>query len=210
MARIEDKKVKNDKKEGGKVWTGVIATLLAGVVVAALVIVAIMIFGKNDDEGETEEKTYDELFPNANLITYEELGSIFDIYTPDQNLLVDGTIYVFVYSPAYVESLEEGSNAYNNYYNYIEASVNKAAELFDEEYEGDDAFYVINTLSEDNKNLTIADVEIVNNSGEDLSTLTGPYLLVISRGDNNEFEIPQNGVKENREISSVLNKLTKE
>lgn len=210
MARIEDKKVKNNKKEGGKFWTGFLATILGAVVIAGIVIGAIMIFGKKDDDGETEEKTYEELFPKANLITFEELGSIFDIHTPDQDLLVDGTIYVFVYSPAYVESLEEGSSAYKNYYNYIETSVNKAAELFDEEYEGNDAFYVINTLSEDNKNLTIADAEIVNNSGEDLSTLTGPYLLVISRGDNNEFEIPQNGVKENREISSVLNRLTKE
>ena len=211
MARIEEKRNNKSKKNlGNKIWTGIVVTVLTSVVIGGLIIGAIMLFGNKDEE--TEEKEYDELFPNAELITFEDLDSIFDIYTPNQDLLVDGVIYVFVYSPEYVENLEEGTSEYKYYYDYILPSVNKAVEYFGESYEGHDAFYVINTLSEDNEGLSATGENLTayNNSEVQLSSLTGPYLLVISRGDSNDFEIPLNGVKENREISSVLNRITKE
>lgn len=211
MARIEEKsKQKSKKALGKKIWNGIVVFVLASVVIGGLIFGGILLFGKDDEEEEPEVE-YDELFPSAELITFDDLDSIFDVHTPNQDLLVDGVIYVFVYSPEYVANLEEGSKEYN-YYQTISASVNAAVEYFGEAYEGSDAFYVINTLSDENKDLTAngANLSEYNKSGEDLTTLTAPYLLVISRGDSNDFEIPLNGVKENREISSVLNRVTNE
>lgn len=208
MARIEDKR-KSKKDLGNKIWTGIVATVLASVVIAGLIFVGILLFGNKDEENE--EKVYDEVFPEAELITFEDLNSIFDIHTPDQNLLVNGTIYVLVYSPAYAETLEEGTVAYEDYQKLL-TSVNSAVEFFGEDYSGDDAFYVINVLSEDNKGLSATGeyLDQYNKSGESLTSLTSPYLLVIERGDNGDFEIGTNGVYTTlKGVISKINKATK-
>ncbi len=179
MARIE---VKNKEKLSSVIGTWVVFGILAAVVITGIVLGIIYLVELNSDSDDDVE--YEEQYPNAQLITWEELNDVLDPYTIS-DIKVNGEIYVLVYSPDY-ETYPNGEK--------ISDKVNAAvdAEL--------DNFYVINVEAEDNKDTSASDFEY-------LSSLSSgyPYLIVITN-KNVTIEIAEDGIIDN--YKDINNKLT--
>jgi hypothetical protein len=184
MARIE---AKRKEKLSSVIWTWVVVGVLGAVVITGLVLGIIYLVDVLDKE---EEVTYAEQYPNAKLISYADLDKI--LSGEQSELHVAGTTYVLVYSPNY-EAHPNGES--------ISTYVNDAVKACDEDgVNGHDAFYVVNVLSEDNKDSSITDYTNLSS----LSTSKYPYLLVISP-ENGEYEIVEDGIITNvREINDYL------
>ena len=160
MARIE---VKNKEKLASVIWAWVVIGVLSAVVLTGIVLGVIYFVeqaNKDDDDKEFEEQ-----YPNAEFITFEELDNLLDNATQSDFEVVD-TVYVFVYSPDY-ETYANGEK--------LEGTINDV--IADET----GIFYVLNVESEDNSDFSIDSSEFL--SQEELPSKY-PYLLVIKHGAN--------------------------
>ena len=180
MARIEEK---TKEKLSSVIWTWVVAGVLSAVVITGIVLAIIYIIdlNKNDDD----EVEFEEQYPSAELITFEELDNLLDNAT-QSDIEVNDKIYVFVYSPDY-ETYAKGEE--------LEEAVN---EVIDAET---GIFFVLNVESKDNSGKSADSFEFLSQEGLPSGY---PYLLVISQGTNG-IEIAEDGIITNvREIKSYL------
>lgn len=167
MARIEEKRKEN---LSSIIWTWIVVGVLGAVTLTGLVlgIIYLVELGNKD-----QEITYPELFETKEeqKLSFAELNQILEAGEQSTHH-VSGTIYVLVYNAS-----KDCSS--------IKEYVNDAIEVCDENgVHGNDAFYIVNTLSEENKDSSI-------NSFSNLSNLANgdkAYLLVISP-ENGEYEI---------------------
>ena len=180
MARIEEK---TKEKLSSVIWTWVVAGVLSAVVITGIVlsIIYLIDLSKNDDD----DAEFGEQYPNAELITFEELDNLLDNAT-QSDIEVNDKIYVFVYSPDY-ETYAKGEELVDDVNAVIAAETG--------------VFYVINVESEDNSGYSISSSEFLSQEGLPSGY---PYLLVISQGANG-IEIAEDGIITNvREIQSYL------
>lgn len=195
MARIEEKSNKSKKNLASIIWTSVVVGVLVGVVVTGIVLL-IIYFANNNDE--TEEVTYDEKYTTASenmFLTFEELNQILEPGERSEHH-VSGYTFVLVYSPDY--------NTYDKSDKITDKVNALIAKCDDNGHFGDDAFYIVNVESEDNK-----DYEINSYSNlTSLSSTSYPYLLVISP-ENGDYEIlEEEGIISTwREINNKLTEL---
>jgi hypothetical protein len=184
MARIEEKR---KEKLSSVIWTWVVVGVLSAVVLTGIVLGIIYLVDQSNKDDDNKE--FEEQYPNAELITFEELDNLLDNAT-QSDIEVTDTIYVFVYSPDY-ETYSKGEE--------LEETVNKvvAAET--------GIFYVINVESEDNSGYSIESSEFLSQEGLPSNY---PYLLVVKHGANG-IEIDEDGIVTNvREIKSYLNAIS--
>ena len=177
MARIETKK----KEKLSNIGSWIIIGILSAVVITGIVLTIIYLVGLNNAD---DEKSFDEQYPDANLITWEDLNDVLNPYTIS-DIKVNGEIYVLVYSPDY-ETYPNGEKISDKVNACIDAKV--------------DTFYVLNVEAEDNK-------DTYASSFEYLSELPSgyPYLLVIT-SENGIYEIAEDGIITTRQ--EINNKLT--
>lgn len=177
MARIETKK----KEKLSNIGSWIIIGILSAVVITGIVLTIIYLVGLNNAD---DEKSFDEQYPDANLITWEDLNDVLNPYTIS-DIQVNGEIYVLVYSPDY-ETYPNGEKISDKVNACIDAKV--------------DTFYVLNVEAEDNK-------DTYASSFEYLSALPSgyPYLLVIT-SENGIYEIAEDGIITTRQ--EINNKVT--
>lgn len=177
MARIETKK----KEKLSNIGSWIIIGILSAVVITGIVLTIIYFVGLNNAD---DEKSFDEQYPEANLITWEDLNDVLNPYTIS-DIQVNGEIYVLVYSPDY-ETYPNGEKISDKVNACIDAKV--------------DTLYVLNVEAEDNK-------DTYASSFEYLSELPSgyPYLLVIT-SENGIYEIAEDGIITTRQ--EINNKLT--
>lgn len=177
MARIETKK----KEKLSNIGSWIIIGILSAVVITGIVLTIIYLVGLNNAD---DEKSFDEQYPDANLITWEDLNDVLNPYTIS-DIKVNGEIYVLVYSPDY-ETYPNGEKISDKVNACIDAKV--------------DTLYVLNVEAEDNK-------DTYASSFEYLSELPSgyPYLLVIT-SENGIYEIAEDGIITTRQ--EINNKLT--
>ena len=184
MARIEEKR---KEKLSSVIWTWVVAGILSAVVITGIVLGIIYIIDLNnadDDDAEFEEQ-----YPSAELITFEELDNLLDNAT-QSDIEVNDKIYVFVYSPDY-ETYSKGEELKDHVNAVIDAETG--------------IFYVINVESEDNSGYSVDSSEFLSQEGLPSSY---PYLLVITQGTNG-IEIAEDGIITSvREIKSYLHQIS--
>ena len=194
MARIEDRsKQKSKKNLASKIWTGFVIGLLSAVFLGMVVLGCVYLFGNNDEE--TEETTFEEQYPEAQLITWEDLANkILDPNPDGYDLIGNGYMYVFVYSPDY-ETYPNGEKVSNK--------VNDAVAAFGDN-EGDDRFYVINVEAEDNKGFNLGSSEYLSS----LASNGSPYLLVIGREKTGNITIEE-VIDGYRDINNKLAEITR-
>ena len=177
MARIETKK----KEKLSNIGSWIIIGILSAVVITGIVLTIIYLVGLNNAD---DEKSFDEQYPDANLITWEDLNDVLNPYTIS-DIKVNGEIYVLVYSPDY-ETYPNGEKISDKVNACIDAKV--------------DTLYVLNVEAEDNK-------DTYASSFEYLSELPSgyPYLLVIT-SENGIYEIAEDGIITTRQ--EINNKVT--
>ena len=177
MARIETKK----KEKLSNIGSWIIIGILSAVVITGIVLTIIYFVGLNNAD---DEKSFDEQYPEANLITWEDLDDVLNPYTIS-DIRVNGEIYVLVYSPDY-ETYPNGEKISDKVNACIDAKV--------------DTLYALNVEAEDNKDSSA-------NSFEYLTELPSgyPYLLVIT-SENGIYEIAEDGIITTRQ--EINNKLT--
>ena len=177
MARIETKK----KEKLSNIGSWIIIGILSAVVITGIVLTIIYLVGLNNAD---DEKSFDEQYPDAELITWEDLDDVLNPYTIS-DIQVNGEIYVLVYSPDY-ETYPNGEKISDKVNACIDAKV--------------DTLYVLNVEAEDNK-------DTYASSFEYLSELPSgyPYLLVIT-SENGIYEIAEDGIITTRQ--EINNKLT--
>ena len=128
MARIETKK----KEKLSNIGSWIIIGILSAVVITGIVLTIIYLVGLNNAD---DEKSFDEQYPDAELITWEDLDDVLNPYTIS-DIQVNGEIYVLVYSPDY-ETYPDGEKISDKVNACIDAKV--------------DTLYVLNIEAEDNK-----------------------------------------------------------
>ena len=177
MARIETKK----KEKLSNIGSWIIIGILSAVVITGIVLTIIYFVGLNNAD---DEKSFDEQYPDAELITWEDLDDVLNPYTIS-DIQVNGEIYVLVYSPDY-ETYPNGEKISDKVNACIDAEV--------------DTLYVLNVEAEDNKDSSASSFEY-------LSALPSgyPYLLVIT-SENGIYEIAEDGIITT--YQEINNKLT--
>ena len=176
MARIE---TKSKEKLSNIIWSWVVLGVLGAVVITGIVLAIIYFVGLSNNADETN--TFDEQYPEANLITWEELDDVLNPHTIS-DIRVGSGIYVLVYSPDY-ETYANGEK--------ISAKVNAAIEA------GVENLYIINVEAEDNKD-TFSEYENLADKGLPSKY---PYLLFI----NSEYQIDDEGIITSyQEINNTL------
>ena len=172
MARINEK---NKEKLSSIIWTWIVVGILGAVVVTGIVLLISYFVELNDS---TDESEYEEKFPNASLITYEELEREYSGFDSGLSYTSEGYTVVFVYSAAY-ELKENVLNAVNDAY-------------------AKDGFHILNVVSEDNIDSSFASYDGL--SGLTLPDLTEDrpcYLMVFESHDlqENIYKSPKNIVE---------------
>jgi hypothetical protein len=179
MARIETKK----KEKLSNIGSWIIIGILSAVVITGIVLTIIYFVGLNNAD---DEKSFDEQYPEANLITWEDLDDVLNPYTIS-DIQVNGEIYVLVYSPDY-ETYPDGEKISDKVNACIDAEV--------------DTLYVLNVEAEDNKDSSASAFEYLSDKGLPSGY---PYLLVIT-SENGIIEIAEDGIITTRQ--EINNKLT--
>lgn len=135
MARIEEK---SKEKLSSVIGAWIIAGILAAVVITSIVLVIIYFVELNKKD---EEKVFEERFPSAQHITFEELDQLLANEKTDFD--TSHGIYVFVYSPDF-ETYKDADvpNKDMTLTEFIDSIVAK---------EDITNFYILNIESEDNK-----------------------------------------------------------
>lgn len=162
MARIEEKSI--DKKEVvNKVVIGLVITFLSLIVITSIVILILWLVGKNEDDANFEEK-----FPTANLISFEDLNLILD--NDEHSELLEGKqeIFIYIYSPDYEENDEESVAA--GVHEYVESCASAY-----KDFDGEFSFYVVNVTEEENKEYLSENPNFLSSYGLDIEY---PFLLV--------------------------------
>jgi hypothetical protein len=177
MARIETKK----KEKLSNIGSWIIIGILSAVVITGIVLTIIYLVGLNNAD---DEKSFDEQYPDANLITWEDLNDVLNPYTIS-DIQVNGEIYVLVYSPDY-ETYPNGEKISDKVNACIDAKV--------------DTLYVLNVEAEDNKDSSASSFEYLTELPSGY-----PYLLVIT-SENGIYEIAEDGIITTRQ--EINNKLT--
>jgi hypothetical protein len=177
MARIETKK----KEKLSNIGSWIIIGILSAVVITGIVLTIIYLVGLNNAD---DEKSFDEQYPEANLITWEDLDDVLNPYTIS-DIQVNGEIYVLVYSPDY-ETYPDGEKISDKVNACIDAEV--------------DTLYVLNVEAEDNKDSSASSFEYLTELPSGY-----PYLLVIT-SENGIYEIAEDGIITTRQ--EINNKLT--
>ena len=177
MARIETKK----KEKLSNIGSWIIIGILSAVVITGIVLTIIYFVGLNNAD---DEKSFDEQYPDANLITWEDLNDVLNPYTIS-DIQVNGEIYVLVYSPDY-ETYPNGEKISDKVNACIDAKV--------------DTLYVLNVEAEDNKDSSASSFEYLTELPSGY-----PYLLVIT-SENGIYEIAEDGIIITRQ--EINNKLT--
>lgn len=177
MARIETKK----KEKLSNIGSWIIIGILSAVVITGIVLTIIYLVGLNNAD---DEKSFDEQYPDANLITWEDLNDVLNPYTIS-DIKVNGEIYVLVYSPDY-ETYPNGEKISDKVNACIDAKV--------------DTLYVLNVEAEDNKDSSASSFEYLTELPSGY-----PYLLVIT-SENGIYEIAEDGIIITRQ--EINNKLT--
>jgi hypothetical protein len=177
MARIETKK----KEKLSNIGSWIIIGILSAVVITGIVLTIIYLVGLNNAD---DEKSFDEQYPDANLITWEDLNDVLNPYTIS-DIKVNGEIYVLVYSPDY-ETYPNGEKISDKVNACIDAKV--------------DTLYVLNVEAEDNKDSSASSFEYLTELPSGY-----PYLLVIT-SENGIYEIAEDGIITTRQ--EINNKLT--
>ena len=173
MARIEEKvrEEKVKKSLAGKVWAWVVGVVLTLVFIGSVVLLVLFILNKDEEETPVEEATvtYEEKYPEAQLITFADLeDKILNDHRDTEDLI--GTnydvIYVFVYSPDY-ETYPNGEKVSTNVNAMIAACGDNS---------GDGVkFFVINTETDDNKAFDLTNSPLLAGA----ATFKSPYLIKI-------------------------------
>ena len=179
MARIETKK----KEKLSNIGSWIIIGILSAVVITGIVLTIIYFVGLNNAD---DEKSFDEQYPEANLITWEDLDDVLNPYTIS-DIQVNGKIYVLVYSPDY-ETYPDGEKISDKVNACIDAEV--------------DTLYVLNIEAEDNKDTSASAFEYLSDKGLPSGY---PYLLVIT-SENGIYEIAEDGIITTRQ--EINNQLT--
>ena len=179
MGRIETKK----KEILSNIGSWIIIGILSAVVITGIVLTIIYLVGLNNAD---DEKSFDEQYPDAELITWEDLDDVLNPYTIS-DIQVNGEIYVLVYSPDY-ETYPNGEKISDKVNACIDA---KVATL-----------YVLNVEAEDNKDTSASAFEYLSDKGLPSGY---PYLLVITN-ENGIYEIAEDGIITTRQ--EINNKLT--
>jgi hypothetical protein len=177
MARIETKK----KEKLSNIGSWIIIGILSAVVITGIVLTIIYFVGLNNAD---DEKSFDEQYPDAELITWEMLDDVLNPYTIS-DIQVNGEIYVLVYSPDY-ETYPNGEKISDKVNACIDAKV--------------DTLYVLNVEAEDNKDSSASSFEYLTELPSGY-----PYLLVIT-SENGIYEIAEDGIITTRQ--EINNKLT--
>ena len=144
MARIEEKR---KEKLSSTIGTWIVVGILCAVVITGIVLGVIYLVEELNKDDESQE--FEEQYPNAELITFEELDNLLDNAT-QSDIEVNDTIYVFVYSPDY-ETYEDGEKLEDAVNSVIDAETG--------------IFYVINVESEDNSDFSIDSSEFLSQEG---------------------------------------------
>lgn len=179
MARIETKK----KEKLSNIGSWIIIGILSAVVITGIVLTIIYFVGLNNAD---DEKSFDEQYPDAELITWEMLDDVLNPYTIS-DIEVNGEIYVLVYSPDY-ETYPNGEKISDKVNACIDAEV--------------DTLYVLNVEAEDNKDTSASAFEYLSDKGLPSGY---PYLLVIT-SENGIIEIAEDGIITT--YQEINNKLT--
>lgn len=179
MARIETKK----KEKLSNIGSWIIIGILSAVVITGIVLTIIYFVGLNNAD---DEKSFDEQYPEAKLITWEDLDDVLNPYTIS-DIQVNGKIYVLVYSPDY-ETYPDGEKISDKVNACIDAKV--------------DTLYVLNIEAEDNKDTSASAFEYLSDKGLPSGY---PYLLVIT-SENGIYEIAEDGIITTRQ--EINNQLT--
>lgn len=144
MARIEEK---SKEKLSSVIGAWIIAGILAAVVITSIVLVIIYFVELNKKD---EEKVFEERFPSAQHITFEDLDKLL------ANEKIDGYdtshgMYVFVYHPDFESNTDAEVTFKDADGNPVEGKT--LTEFIDTiiAKEGIDNFYILNVDSEDNK-----------------------------------------------------------
>ena len=156
MARIEEK---NKEKLSSVIGTWIVAGILGAVVITAIVLVIIYFVDLANQEEETE---FEERFPTAQQITFEQLDDILGGKKDIDEIGIDISkgLFVFVYSPDFETYTDvevewndaDGKEIKGNLSDYIDYIVNKEHSNF----------YVLNIESEDNEDKSSSKVTISN------------------------------------------------
>ena len=205
MARFQEKEKvfsKHPKLEKALFWS--LIALFAALAVALVVIIVLMIIGPKDDEDE--KITYEETYKTAELLTYEELAKCLD---NDIEWLPDGveTVYVYLYSPDYTKG-EDGEIINEDELDGLRAKINECITAYsgDEDNNGC-AFYVINTLAEENTDYIASNSSFLSTHGIESTT---PALLAIANTKDgiSIVEDIYADVESGHEVGEFINYLT--
>ncbi len=180
MARIE---TKSKEKLSSVIGSWIVIGVLSAVVITGIVLAIIYFVGLSNTE---DEKTFDEQYPDANLITWEDLNDVLNPYTIS-DIKVNGEIYVLVYSPDY-ETYPDGEKISDKVNAAVDAEV--------------DTLYVLNVEAEDNEDTSASSFEYLSDKGLPSGY---PYLIVIT-SENGIYEIAEDGIITSRQ--EINNKLT--
>ena len=203
MARIEEK---NKEKLSSVIGTWIVAGILGAVVITAIVLVIIYFVDLANQEEETE---FEERFPTAQQITFEQLDDILGGKKDIDEIGIDISkgLFVFVYSPDFET------------YTDVEVEWNKEVDGEIKEAKGTLTDYIDYILSKGYTNFYVLNVESEDNEGKSSSKVTisnYPTLLVmdvISEGMGNfgitvpdylEDQIDSGIVTDVRQIINVL------
>lgn len=141
MARVDYSKPKGERVKN--IFSIIAFGVLFAVLIAGIVLLIVWLVQKNKNSGDKE---FDETYPTAKLITYEDLAGILDNDTRSEYMA--GTVYVYLYSPDYetypIGKVEGVQNAVN-------ACIAAYKDYAPEGEYADYAFYVINTSTKENK-----------------------------------------------------------
>ena len=170
MARIEVKE--KGKNIVNKLLLGIAVGFLAAVLVGAIVITVLILTNKDD---EPEEKEVVEMFPTAQLITYDDLLLIEN--NDEKSSILDGKvqIYIYVYNSDY-ETYEDAEKLHDRVAECVAAYNTYLEETADEDEVF--GFYIINAAEEENSALNTGKLPYlltfgpdIENAGEEITNL---------------------------------------
>lgn len=160
MARVVEKTKdikKEQNQEKGKWIFALILSIICVAVLAFIVTIIVLQLTKKDD-GSTEEPKYEATYTSENTVglvdlTWDQYKDLIDVNKATN--LAKPVVYIYIYSPNY-DSYKKNDKTYGNDEELV-GLIKEASEAFKDSEET--GFYILNTLSDDNKDVT-ASVDI--------------------------------------------------
>ena len=154
MARVIEKEEKKEKViENSKTVVAVIFAIVAVAILAFLIVIIVLAI-KQKNQKEDEETTYSATYTLENTdnalmeITLEDLEGLLD--NDDRSKYSKANVYVFIYTPAYDNYSTDDKKA-DGETEAFQAYVINAIKSVNADKEDEIVLYVINLLSDDNK-----------------------------------------------------------